>query len=151
MPSPYGRARVTGHPHTAMEHLDGGLGGPHLDHLVDQPGRHGVKVPMELDVIIRGDAGAAPFGILIGLAGQRHQSGPIDGLEELPAAGAELAHQAVIEFIDQRVDGDVQFCQREEAPVAQPRQIHRSTISTAPSTLALSRGLRGRVGMMVVP
>ena len=30
-------------------------------------------------------------------------------------------------------------------------KIHRSTISTAVSTFALSRGLRGRVGMMVVP
>ena len=76
---------------------------------------------LDLDVIIRGDAGATPFGILIGLAGQRHQGGPIDGLEELPAAGAELAHQAGIEFVDQRADGGVQLGQREEAPVAQPR------------------------------
>jgi hypothetical protein len=30
-------------------------------------------------------------------------------------------------------------------------RIQRSTMRTAPSTLALSRGLRGRVGMMVVP
>ncbi|MGY4372739.1 hypothetical protein ACVWZ3_000378 [Bradyrhizobium sp. i1.3.6] len=30
-------------------------------------------------------------------------------------------------------------------------KIHRWTIRTAASTLALSRGLRGRAGMMVVP
>ena len=94
-----------------MEYLDGGLRGPYLDHLADQPGRHRVEVPVELDVIIRGDASVAPFGILIGRAGQRHQGGPVNGLEELPAAGAELAHQAGVEFIDQSADGDVQFGQ----------------------------------------
>ena len=109
MPAPDGRARVAGHPYAAMEHLDGGLRGPHLDHLADQPGRHRVEVSMGLDVIIRGDASAPPFGILIGLAGQWHQGGPINGREELPATGAELAHQAVIEFIDQRPDSDVQL------------------------------------------
>ena len=114
---------------------------------------------MDLDVIIRGDAGAPPFGILIGRAGQRHQGGPIDGLEELPAAGAELAHQAVVEFIDQLADGDVQLGQREEAPVAQPRKdpaLRDLDGDLDPRLrggrlLALSRGLRGRVGMMVVP
>ena len=146
-----GERGVAGHPHAAMEHLDGGLRDPHLDHLADQPGRHRVAVPLDLDVVIRGDAAAPPFGILIGLAGSGMQRGPIDGLEELPPAGAELAHQAGVEFIDQRADGDVQLGQREEAPVAQPRQDPALAISTATSTLALSRGLRGRVGMMVVP
>ena len=72
-----GRARVTGDPHAAMEHLDGGLGGPHLDDLADQAGRHGVEVPLDFDVVIRGDAGAAPFGILIGL-GRAAASGRAD-------------------------------------------------------------------------
>ena len=72
-------------------------------------------------------------------------------LEELPATGAELAHQAVVEFIDQRADRDVQLCEREEAPVTQPRQNPPFDDQHRTSTLALSRGLRGRVGMMVVP
>jgi hypothetical protein len=72
MPPPDGRAHVTGNPHAAVEHLDGGLCGPHLDHLADQPRRHRIEVPMDLDVIIRDDAGTPPLGILIGLAGQRH-------------------------------------------------------------------------------
>ena len=122
VPAPNGRARVAGDPLAAMEHLDGGLRGPRLDHLADQPGRHGVEVPVDLDVIIRRDAGAPPFGILVGLGRQRHQGRPVDGLEELPAAGAELAHQPGVEFIDQLADRHVQLGQREEAPVAQPRQ-----------------------------
>jgi len=36
MPSPDGRAGVTGDPHTAMERLDGSLRDPHLNHLSDQ-------------------------------------------------------------------------------------------------------------------
>ena len=96
------RACVAGDARAAMEHLDGGLGGPHLDDLADQPGRHRVEVPLNFDVVIRRHAGAPPFGILIGLGWQRHQGGPIDGVEELTAAGTELAHQAGIEFVDQR-------------------------------------------------
>ena len=42
--------------------------------------------------------------------------------KELPATGAKFAHQAVIEFIEQHTDGDVQLGEREEASVAQPRQ-----------------------------
>ena len=75
MPSPDGRAGVASDPHAAMEHLDGSLRGPYLNHLADQPGRHRVEVPLDLDVVIRGDAGAAPFGILIGLAGSGIRAG----------------------------------------------------------------------------
>jgi hypothetical protein len=52
---------------------------------------------------------APPFGVLIGLAGQRHQGGPVNGLKELPATGAKFAHQAVIELIEQRTDRRVQL------------------------------------------
>ena len=63
--------------------------GPHLDHLADQPGRHEVSAH-----------GAHPgrrgrgIDILIGLTGQRHQGGPVDGLEKLPAAGAVRIRRA---------------------------------------------------------
>ena len=43
-------------------------------------------------------------------------------LEELAAAGTELAHQAGVELVDQDADRDVQLGEREEAPIAQPRQ-----------------------------
>jgi len=69
-------------------------------------------------VVIRRHAGATPFGVLIGLGRQRHQGGPIDRVEELAAAGAELAHQTDVEIVDQDADRDVQLGEREEAPIA---------------------------------
>ena len=135
----------------AMEHLDGSLGGPHLDDLADQAGWHRVEVPLNFDVVIRRHAGAAPFGVLIGLGRQRHQGRTIDGVEELAAAGAELAHQAGIEFVDQNADRDVQLGEREEAPVAQPRQNPSLDDKNRRLDLGLIARLAGRAGMMVVP
>ncbi|OSJ19954.1 hypothetical protein BST63_00600 [Bradyrhizobium canariense] len=51
-------------------------------------------------MVIRRHARAAPFGILIRLGRQPHQGRTIDGVEELTAAGTELAHQAGIEVVD---------------------------------------------------
>jgi hypothetical protein len=113
---------VAGDAGAAMEHLDGGFGGPHLDDLADQTGWYRVEVSLNFDVVIRRYAGAAPFGVLIGLGWQRHQGRTIDGLEELTAAGTELAHQAGVEVLDQDTDRDVQLGEREEAPIAQTRQ-----------------------------
>ena len=122
VPSLQRRAGMAGDPHAAMEHLDGRAGA-----CAPRPpgGSAGTAPSRSARGPRRGSPappGAPPFGVLIGLVRQRHQGRPIDGLEELPAAGAELAHQAGIEFIDQRADRRVQLGEREEAPVAQPRQ-----------------------------
>jgi hypothetical protein len=101
--------------------IQASLGGPHLDDLTDHAGWNRVEVSLNFDVVIRRHAGATPFGILIGLGRQRHQGRTIDGVEELAAAGTELAHQAGIEVVDQDADRDVQLGEREEAPIAQPR------------------------------
>ena len=80
-------------------------------------------MPSDLDVVIRGDTSAASFGLLIGYAGQGHQSGPVDGLEELPPrlAPSLRIRRALSSSTSTRM-GDVQLRQREEAPVTQPRQ-----------------------------
>src|SRR3989454_7402094 len=122
VPALQARACVAGDAGAAMEYLDGGLGGPHLDDLADQAGWHRVEVSLNFDVVIRRHARAAPFGVLIGLGRQQHQGRTIDGVEELTAAGTELAHQAGIEAVDQDADRDVQLGEREETPIAQPRQ-----------------------------
>ena len=145
------RARVAGDAVAAMEHLDGGLGDPHLDDLADHAGRHGVEVPLDLDVVIRRHAGTPPFGVLVGLGRQRHQGGPVDGVEELAPAGAELAHQAGVELVDQLRMAALSSASEKKRRLRSRAKIQRSTMSTATSTLALSRGLRGRAGMMVVP
>src|ERR1700750_2056462 len=113
------RTRVACDPHAAMKHLDGRLRGPHLDDSADQAGRHRIEVPLDLDVVIRRHRGAPPLGILVRFDRHRQQGGPIDGLKKLAAAGAELAHEATVEFIEQRTDRRVQLDKRKEAPVAQ--------------------------------
>ena len=66
-------------------------------------------MPLNFDVVIRRHAGATPFGVLVGLGRQRHQGRPIDRIEELAAAGTELAHQTHVEIVDQEADRDVQL------------------------------------------
>src|SRR6266404_7070293 len=122
VPVLHARAGVARDAGAAMEHLDGRLGGPHLDDLADHAGWHRVEVPLNFDVVIRRNAGAPPFGVLIGLGRQRHQGRTIDRIEELAAAGTELAHQTNVELADQDADRDVQLGEREEALIAQPRQ-----------------------------
>jgi hypothetical protein len=78
-------------------------------------------VALDFGIAFRRDADTTP---LVRLGRQRHQGGPVDGLEELAAAGGELAHQAAL---------------------------NSSTRRTAASTLAMSLGLRGRVRKTVVP
>ena len=106
---PHRKARVAGDAGAAVEHFDGGLGDPHLDDMADQAGRHRVEPTRDFDVVSGRHPGATPFGVLVGRSRQRHQDWPIDCIEELAAAGAELAHQARIELIDQGADGDVEL------------------------------------------
>src|SRR3546814_11896577 len=69
-----------------------------LDDLAVQAERHRVEEALDLNVVVRRHPGAPPLGVLVGCGRQRQQGGPVDALEELPAAGAELAHQAGVEI-----------------------------------------------------
>src|SRR6202051_3377687 len=69
VPALHARACVAGDAGAAMEHLDGRLGGPHLDDLTDHAGWNRVEVSLNFDMVIWRHAGAAPFGVLVGAAG----------------------------------------------------------------------------------
>ena len=73
VPALHARACVARDAGAAMEHLDGSLGGPHLDDLADQAGWNRVEVSLNFDMVIRRHAGATPFSVLVGLGRQRHQ------------------------------------------------------------------------------
>jgi hypothetical protein len=60
------------------------------------------------------------------------------------------SHMMLLRFISMASNTRFLTVPVEEPAMAQPRQNQRSTISTAPSTLLLSRGLRLRVGKIVV-
>ena len=116
------RPRMGRHALAGVEHLDRGVGDARLDHLADQPRRHRVEMPVHLDVVVGRHPAAPPLGIGVGLGRQRQQRRPVDRLEELPPAGAELAHQPGVQIAEQLADRLVQLAQREEPAVTQPGQ-----------------------------
>jgi len=105
---------------------------------------------VDIDVIVERHATDAPFGIDERFLGQRRQRRPVQFVERLSAADAELAHRPGVQVGDEHRDRGVQLGQREEALVAQPRQDPALTTRTPASTFALSRGRRIRVGRIAV-
>lgn len=79
-------------------------------------------MPVDVDVIIRGDAADPPLGIFIGLGRQRLERRAIEFQEQIAAADAEAAHWPGVEIDDQFGDLMVQLAEREETAVSQARQ-----------------------------
>ena len=115
-------AAVAGDALAAVENLDCCRGDPRLDLLADQLVRHAVVMLGELDVVIEVDATALPLGVFVGKGWQRHERRLVQRFEERPPAHAPTAHRAVVDLVEQGPDRRVEFGQREEAPVPQPRQ-----------------------------
>src|SRR6267378_3206590 len=115
-------AAVAGDALAAVENLDCCRSDPRLDLLADQLVRHAVVMLGELDVVIEVDATALPLGVLVGKGWQRHERRLVQRFEERTPAHAPTAHRAVVDLVEQGPDRRVEFGQREEAPVPQPRQ-----------------------------
>src|ERR1700738_2181012 len=134
-------AQMSGNPLAPQEDLDGSRGPPHLHLTARKAVRHAVEMAFELDVVIDTNPADAPFGKAIGLPRQRVEVGPVELFEERPAGDAEPPDRAfVVELPQQLTDRRVELGQTVEA--TRPSS-HRSMISTATSTFALSRGRRG--------
>jgi hypothetical protein len=141
-----------GDPLALEEDLHGAAGEPPLDLGAGEAVGDAVKVPGDIDVVVDADTAHTPFGEDIGFAWQGLERGPIELFEQLPPRRPEPADRSLlIELVEQLADRRVQLGQAIEPAMAQPRQIHRSTMRTAASTLALSRGRCGRVGSTAVP
>src|ERR1700743_1940117 len=91
---------------------------PDIDSAADQPVRHGVKVLVDLDVIIGMDLRALPFGIFEGCRRQRSQGGALNLLEQLPAGFADMTHRSSIQIFQQNGDGSVEIGKAEETPIS---------------------------------
>ena len=127
-------------------------GDPRFDLLADQGMRHRVVVVVELDVVIEaGDPCPFEFGVLESGARQRPQRRPVERVEPAAARALELLERSVVEFAEQLPDRGIQLGQREKRRWRSRARIQRSTSSTPASTLALSRGLRGRAGSTAQP
>ena len=105
-----------------MKDLDRGERDPHLDFLADQLVRHAVVMLGDLDVIVEADAAALPLGVFVGCGWQGSQGRPVELFEKRAPAGTPAAHWPVVQIVEQRSDRRIEFGQREEAPVPQPRQ-----------------------------
>src|SRR3989338_3702266 len=104
-PAPAEEPDVGRHPVALEEHLDGGRGDAGLDALVHQLVRHAVEVVLDVDVVVDVDAAVLPGGHLEAGRGQRFQRRQVQALEQLPAGGAEVLHEAGVELAPQLVGG----------------------------------------------
>ena len=150
MPPAAGAAHVHRNPLALAEQLDRAFGDARVELLADQPMRYRVVMPVDIDVIIKPDPAHPPFGVLIGLGRQLLQCRSVELEKQVAPADAELAHGPRIEIGDQLGDCLVQLGKREEAAVPQPCQDPALDHQHGDLTLALSRGLRARVGRMAV-
>src|SRR5947207_935437 len=105
-----------------VQNLDRSVGDARLDGRTDQPRWNRVLVLADLDVIVGRDHALVPFGIAVRLGRKRIERWPIDGFQQLGPALADLAHHLGVEIAYALPDGGVEFDEREEPPVAQPRQ-----------------------------
>jgi hypothetical protein len=74
--------RVSGNALAAMEYLDGARGDADIDLFADQGVRHRIEEALDLDVVIKADAGQPPFGIDVFRCRQRLQRWMLDRLEQ---------------------------------------------------------------------
>jgi hypothetical protein len=87
-------AQMGGDALAVVEDLDRLLGRARPDLLAQEPVGHRVVMPVDLDVVVEPDGALLPLRVFVGPRGQRLQRRPLEILEQLPAAGAEVAGDA---------------------------------------------------------
>ena len=77
-----------------VEDLDRLLRRARPDLLAQEPVGHRVVMAVDLDVVVEPDGALLPLRVFVGRRGQRLQRRALELLEQLPAAGAEVAGDA---------------------------------------------------------
>ena len=135
-----------------VEDLDAAGGQARLDVGAGEAVGDGIIVGVDVDVIVDADPAHAPLAIFVRLSRQILERRAIDLLEQLAAGDAEpaqgLASLSCVMSSASAASTSARLwkIRRLSRPSSQ-----RSTISTACSTFALSRGFLGLAGMMAVP
>lgn len=129
---------MDGDPFALAEQLDGSLDA-RLDLLAREGPEEGVIVAIDLDMIVETGTPDPPFGEDFTFRRQRLERRTVDLLEQLPAPD-DRSDRPAIRRLPHSPWPD---CRR-------PRG-QRSTMRTAASTFALSRGRRGLVGSTELP
>src|SRR5262245_8562571 len=116
------RARMDGDAFMVEEAFDCRGRDADIELSFDERVRDAVVVTFNLDVIVNVDAGLLPFGVFVGLRGQRFERRLLERFELRMTRAWELFERLVIERVEQAPDGGVEISQSEEGLFAQPRQ-----------------------------
>jgi hypothetical protein len=147
-----GRRRAGGSDALALvEQLDGAGGDAGFDLLAQQAVRHRAVVAVDVDVIVERDTAAAPLGIEVGLHGQGGQRRPVEFVGQLAAADLERRIGRPFNSSSNALIAAFSSAREKKRWLRRRARIQRSTTCTPTSTLALSRGRRGRSGRIAVP
>lgn len=102
------------------EDLDGARGEVDLDLLAGKAIRHRVEMPVDIDVVVHGNASATSFRKHVRFGRQRLELWSIDFLEQSPAGRPEPTdHAHLVEIVQHLADRLVQLRQAAEGPLAQ--------------------------------
>ena len=94
-----------------VEELDRACGDAGIDLLADQRMGNGVVEAFDLDMIIEPDADQFPLGIFIICRRQGPERRPIQGLQQIRATDAELAHRPGVHLRHHHGNGGVRLVQ----------------------------------------
>ena len=117
-----------GHTLALKETLNGRGGKADFDRAPDQAVRDTVLMAVDVDVagwpraIVHVHLCGLPFGEFVVMCGQWPHRRAINGREDAGPAAIELFEWPVVQVRQQRTDGAIEFGQREEPMIAQPRQ-----------------------------
>lgn len=112
--------------------------------------REAVVMLGDLDVIIEIDPAALPLGILVRLIWQWGQRRAIELFEQIAPASPPAPERSIVQLDKERKFASLRAASEKKRRSRRRARIHRPTIWTPTSTLALSRGRYGRAGTMAV-
>lgn len=92
-------AGMTCHALPPVENRDDGAGYTDIDLLPDQAGRHRIPAAVDLDVVVRRDAGALPPGEDIWISGKRLQVRTVQRGKQISTAGAVVPHHSRVQVV----------------------------------------------------
>lgn len=115
-------ALMDGNALAAVKDLDCACRCSQIDLLANEAVRHGIEERLELDMVVRRDAGQTPLGEFVVFARKACERSTLDALKQLPATDAQPTHDVIIDAIECLANGGIGLGQREEGLVAQPPQ-----------------------------
>ena len=115
-------APVTGHPLAQVVDLNDVDGVSDLNLLADQPMRHAVVVPLELDVVVDPNSGFLPDAVVVGLGRKSPHRREIIPLEDLSPVACQLLEGSAVDRLQTFLQGLIELVQAVEDLIARGGQ-----------------------------